>query len=209
MNFAFFLLCCQSLECFICKFFIFVEKLGKLGVVLTLIAFVGTVFITQPPFIFGSQGQGQIPFATRIFGVLWAAVSSIATAVCFVVIRKLGPAVHFSKSVFYFSWIGVVFTLMYLGITGKPFLTCFQSLPLLAGGSFLLFLAQCFLTLAYQREIAGRIALVQTTEVPLAFLLEYCILGTTPSLYSFIGAALILLCFILLSIKSILRAVRH
>jgi len=188
----------------------FPENLGKLGIVLTLIAFVGTVFITQPPFLFGRRlNENQLPFSTRIFGILWAVLSSTATAICFVAIRKLGSAVHFSKSVFYFSWVGVVFTLIYLGITAKPLLTCFQNLPLLAGGSFLLFIAQCFLTLAYQREIAGRIAIVQTIEVPLAFLLEYFILGTVPSLYSFIGASLILLCFIILSIKSIRKALQN
>ena len=188
----------------------FPEKLGKLGVVLTFVALVGTVFITQPPILFGSSlSVNQLPFSTRIFGILWAALSAVATSICIVAIRKLGPEVHFSKSVLYFSWVGVVFTLIYLGITGKPFLTCFHSLPLLVGGSFLLFLAQCFMTLAYQREIAGRIALVQTLEVPLAFLLEYFILGTAPSFYSFIGAALILLCFALLSIKSVIYALKN
>ena len=65
------------------------------------------------------------------------------------------------------------------------------------------------MTLAYQHEIAGRIALVQTLEVPLAFLLEYFILSTAPSFYSFIGAALILLCFVLLSIKSVIHALKN
>ena len=188
---------------------IFLEKCGKLNILLTVLAVVGTIFITQPPFIFGYiSNENQFPFSVRIYGVLLAAFASAVSAICFVVVRKLGPEVHFSKSVFYFSWIGAAFSSIYIGVLGQSFTTCYQNLPLLVGGSFLLFLAQCFLTLAYQREIAGRVALVQTTEIPIAFLLEFFCLGTAPTFYGVIGATLVLLCFILLAIKSIIKTAR-
>ncbi|CAK8678082.1 unnamed protein product [Clavelina lepadiformis] len=169
------------------------ETCNVLRIILTIVIFVGLMFVVQPPFIFGGTSEDTDAKGAQLEGCMMSLTAAVLQSLVYVILRKLGPGIHYSQSLFYYSNIGCVVVIVQLKISGESLIPCRHHLLILSGSALLLLLGQIFETLALQRERAGPIASVSTFQLVLAFILEYLILGVTPSLYSCIGAALILI----------------
>ena len=205
--------CCQQTEAkliFLLLSCCYAETCTILNVVLAITTLIGFVLVTQPSFLFGSQDEeNQFHFSYRIIGSMLALTASITVSLAIVIVRKLGAGVHFSLSMLYAAWEGVVFVLIFMGIAGISPIPCFHSLPYILACVVLFFLGQIFRTVALQREKAGTISLIQTSQVIFSFINQYIFLGEVPTLIGGIGAGLILISCVILALKSILKAVRR
>ncbi|CAK8678083.1 unnamed protein product [Clavelina lepadiformis] len=169
------------------------ETCNVLRIILTIVTFVGLMFVVQPPFIFGGTSEDTDDKGAQLEGCIMALTAAVLLSIVYVILRKLGPGIHYTQSLFYYSTIGCVVVTVQLKIAGESLIPCRHHLLILSGSALLSSLGQIFETLALQRADAGPIASVGTSQLVLAFILEYLILGVTPSLYSCIGAALILI----------------
>ncbi|XP_076801577.1 solute carrier family 35 member G1-like isoform X1 [Clavelina lepadiformis] len=182
------------------------EKYSKVRGILTLLTFVGLVFVSQPSFIFGgSYEDDRESSGTRFLGIVYSLSSAVFAAVCTVMIRYLGPGIHFSHSLIYTSLEGLLIVLLQLSLSGKPIIPCRQHLLILFLSASLMYLGQILFTLALQRERAGPIASIGTSQLVFGFLLEYLILGVGPTIYGFVGASLILVCAVSQSLESTVK----
>ena len=98
--------------------------------------------------------------------------------------------------------------MIYMAIAGIDLIPCFQSLPLMFASGISVFIGQIFRTMALQREKAGTISLIQTSQVIYSFILQYIFLGEVPTLLGGIGAGLIFLSCVTLAIKNILKSIK-
>ena len=175
---------------------------------LTIVTVIGFVLVAQPSFIFGGLEDAVHASQFRIVGVLFAVGAAACTAVEAVIVRKLGTGVHFMTSMLYACWEGATFVVLFLTISGESLLPCIHSLPTMLGCGCGYLLSQAFGTLALQREKAGSIALIQSSQVIFSFTLEYIFLGVVPNFLCVIGAGLILLSCVALTTKNILKTLR-
>ncbi|XP_041066025.1 solute carrier family 35 member G1 [Carcharodon carcharias] len=150
----------------------------------------GVILIARPPFIFGSLVSGvEVDYKNRIKGTTAAFASAICAALTLIVIRKMGKSVSYIISIWYYSLIGLIMSVIVVSAIQE------WSLPFCGmDRAFLILIAICgiggqvFLTKALQIEKAGPVSLMKTTEVLLAFLFQYLFLNYTPSWWSLGGA---------------------
>ena len=185
----------------------FLEKCGILNVILTIVTMVGFVLVAQPSFIFGGiqDHESQHYSWERVLGSMFALAASLGAALSTIVVRKLGPGVHFTLSLFYASWEGVLYVVIYILIAGQTWLPCWSSMPYILGCTFAFLISQTFRTLALQREKAGPVTLIQTSQVVFSYLLQFIFLHEVPSLLGGIGGGLILCSCVALAMKSLIK----
>ena len=188
----------------------FAETCTILNIVLTIITMGGFLLVSQPAFIFGGPEDDPMHFhyPYRVVGSLLALSGAIMASVAVITVRKLGPGVHFSLSMLYAGLEGTIVVLIYIGIARLNPIPCFHSLPLMFGCSICYFVGQIFRTLALQREKAGTISLIQSSQVIFSFVLQYIFLNEVPNALGGIGAGLIFLSCVVLAVKSIVKAVK-
>ena len=181
-----------------------------MNAILTFLTLVGFVFVAQPSFIFGGLLS---PHATHVegfrwLGIMYALTCSISAALSTIIVRKLGFNIHFSLTLLYYSVENVVFIACFRFFSGQTFSFCsnYLSITFLAGLS--LFTAQTLTTMALQRQKAGPISLIRSSEIVFVFLLQYLVLGEAPTVLGGIGATMILFVCLMLSMKSIWKAMK-
>lgn len=180
----------------------FSEKCTVLDVVFTIVTIVGVVLIARPSFMFPSN-DNDFESGTRIIGVSLAFGGSILVSVAYIVVRKMGTEVHVMLSLFYYSWEGAVISFLYLVFTQDSAIPCLSDIPYIVGIAVLGLLGQVLTTMALQREKAGPVTLIHTTQIIMGFLLQYFVLGVVPYASSAIGASLILISTGSLTIRKI------
>ncbi|CAK8678085.1 unnamed protein product [Clavelina lepadiformis] len=183
------------------------ENCSLVRILLTAITFVGLLFVTEPSFIFGEDNlDDQVTSGARLLGIIFAILAAVMAAISSVVIRKLGARIHFSQSLIYYAVEGLIIVLLQLHLSGKSFIPCRQHMLMLVLSAIQANLGQILLTVAIQRERAGPIASINTSQVVFGFLFEYIILGVEPTAYGCIGASLILLCAVAQSLESTVKS---
>lgn len=166
----------------------------------------GVLFIVRPSAIFGTYGQTKATETSVkfILGVSLAALSAISAGSTFVFIKKLTQkSIHFVVIIFYYTLLGLVLSLV------VSFILYFCTPPTVPGGlkvakslvlndislSFLAgaisFVGHVSFTLAIARENANNIAFLRTTDILLAFALDYFVTDLIPNPFTIIGAILI------------------
>ncbi|CAK8678086.1 unnamed protein product [Clavelina lepadiformis] len=121
-------------------------------------------------------------------------------------IRKLGPGIHFSQSLIYTSVGGLIIVLLQLYISGKPIVPCWQHILTLFLSALFVIIGQMFVTLALQRERAGPVASINTSQLVFAIILEYIVFEVVPTTFGFVGAGLILLSAIAQSLERTVKS---
>ena len=172
---------------------------------------VGFVLVAQPSFVFGGMQNSEEQFHTsfyRLLGSFLAFMSAVSLASACIIVRKLGPTVPVTLSMLYSGWEGVLYTLVFATIARIDLIPCFQSLGVMFGCGIFYSLGQAFQTLALQREKAGPITLIQSSQVLFSFILEYFVLGELPNFLTAIGSGLITVSCVALSVKSIIKALK-
>ena len=185
----------------------FIEKCGILNVVLTLVTLVGFVLVAQPSFLFGGFNDAlDTQFdSSRVIGVIFALLGAFSAAIVSVIVRKMGPGVHVLLSMMYTAWEGPLFILLYLLASGENPFPCWDSFPYMMASGMCYILSQGLSTIALQREKAGPITLVLSSQVVFSFLLQFIVFGEIPNAFCVVGASLILISCIALGLKSFLK----
>ncbi|XP_076801619.1 solute carrier family 35 member G1-like isoform X4 [Clavelina lepadiformis] len=181
------------------------EKCSVVRGILTGLTFIGLIFVTEPTFIFGGDDYKQST-KSHLLGIFYASASAIFMATALTAIRKLGPGIHFSHSLIYTSVGGLIIVLLQLYISGKPIVPCWQHILTLFLSALFVIIGQMFVTLALQRERAGPVASINTSQLVFAIILEYIVFEVVPTTFGFVGAGLILLSAIAQSLERTVKS---
>ena len=138
-------------------------------------------------------------------GILLSFLSAISNSADSIVIRKLGPEIHFSHSMLYFSLECLVMSLVYLAVIDQMQTPCLGSFPIIFGASCFGLLGQVFFTLSLQRIKASPATLLLTTQVLFAFVLQYFLFNQIPTFYGAIGASLIFICSVVTGLQAVFK----
>ncbi|TSK14527.1 Solute carrier family 35 member G1 [Bagarius yarrelli] len=166
------------------------ERCTIWDVVFTLFTLTGVVLIARPPFLFGGELSGiEGNYSNHIKGTVAAFSSAIAAACTMVILRKMGKNVHYLLAVWYYAVLGFIECFVVLFILGEWAIpSCGWDRWNLMAIGVLGIGGQIFLTKALQVEKAGPVAITKTTEVVLAFILQFLFLNHSPSWWSIGGA---------------------
>ncbi|KXJ17776.1 solute carrier family 35 member G1 [Exaiptasia diaphana] len=183
----------------ILAYFILGESWGLFNFLGTTLCFIGIILIARPTFMFPREvdpsfnGDWQQATASLV-----ALTGAILTSIALISLRKLA-AISYLVPVLYVAMAGVILTAAGVLVTGS-----FQSVLCGSSHQWLLLIiglcgiaGQSLLTKSLQLEQAGIIALVRTLDIVFAFVLQLVFLDYQASVYSLIGAALIITCNVL------------
>ena len=175
---------------------------------MTVVTLIGFTLVAQPSFIFGESAHDEHLEGLRWLGIIYALTCSISAALVGVIVRKLGLKVHYSLSLLYYAWENAFIVVSFKLLTGQTLSFCSNHLGITISAGLTMFIAQALTTLALQREKAGPVSLIRSSEVVFMYLFQYIVMGEIPTLLGGIGAGLILCVCVMLSIKSIWKAVK-
>ena len=160
---------------------------------------VGILFFAQPSFIFGANDNTE--FST--LGLVFSLASAVLAASCFNIIRKIGKDVHFTVTVMYYSIMGAVITGLIVYTTTGFHLPCRSELGYLIYIGPNGIIGQSCLTMALQREKAGRVAIARTSQIFFAFLIQVYVIGEATNLWSIVGAILVFCSSLIVGIRKL------
>ncbi|KAF9242861.1 hypothetical protein BU15DRAFT_72511 [Melanogaster broomeanus] len=163
----------------------------------------GVVLIARPPFLFGnslSVNEGSNDSAAsptpeeRLVAVAVVLVGVFGITGAYISMRAVGKRAHPMHSITYFSLWCIVVSSTSMVVLKVPVVypTNWQwtAMLLMVGVFGLSF--QTLLTMGLQRETAARGSMTIYIQVVFAVILERVFFGTVPSLFSIIGAAIII-----------------
>ncbi|KAF9242862.1 hypothetical protein BU15DRAFT_72512 [Melanogaster broomeanus] len=163
----------------------------------------GVVLIARPPFLFGNslsgnEGSDDSPAnATpeeRLVAVAIALVGVFGITGAYISMRAVGKRAHPMHSITYFSLWCIVVSSTSMVVMKIPVVypTNWQWAAMLLMVGVFGFSSQTLLTMGLQRETAARGSMTIYVQVVYAVILEGVFFGTLPSLFSIIGAAIII-----------------
>jgi len=170
---------------------IFLREKASLSTLLCMVlCFIGLLVIVRPDFVNEYLGFSTGTADLSVFGIWAAILGALGSACAYVIVRKLSKTEDPTVIVMYFPLVALPGTL--------PFL--WNSFVMPTGTTWLLLLAvgvstqlgQVALTKGMQLEKAARAASYSYLQVVFAIVLGLLIYGETPSLWSLLGACLIL-----------------
>lgn len=174
----------------------------------SFIAFTGVLFVARPPWLFPqspiavdpNQPEGKVPTPDispeqRTVAVLVAIFGALGASLAYASIRVVGKRAHSLVSVNYFAFISTVGSTIVILV--HPDLHFVIPKTLSQWGLIVIigifgFVLQFLLTEGLQREKGGRATNLMYLQLVFALIVERVIWGTTPSVESLIGAALII-----------------
>ena len=141
----------------------------------------------------------------NVNGVIVAIAGSIGGSIAHTTVRKLGKSVHFTVSIAYFSFFGAVLSALYMHFIEGHQLPCSSDIPwlLFIGPNGLLGLS-C-LTLALQREKPGRVTIIRSLEIPIAYCFQIFLFDEKPDMLTIVGVLLIMAGGFMITIRKILK----
>ncbi|KAI1290259.1 Solute carrier family 35 member G1 [Halotydeus destructor] len=177
------------------------EACGLFQVVVIAITLSGVILISKPTFIFGvHESVADIEYRTE--GTIMSFISSMATALTFVMIRKLQKT-SASVVIAWFSIISIIMGIIVLTgvyvfldqdhlIRFPTDFTMKEWLLLLVNGLCGV-AGQFSLTIALKIEEAGVVSLARTTDIIVAFIYQVSFLAEPVHWTSLVGAAIVML----------------
>ncbi|KAL7423447.1 hypothetical protein Q5752_001027 [Cryptotrichosporon argae] len=175
-----------------------------------LASLLGVVLVSRPAFLFGNHAESDVDVPPeegvwafegaeenanlRAISVCWSFIGVLCGALAYTSIRYIGDRANALHSINYFAMmccIGSGIGMWATGVGLSQVHTLRDFLLVVLIGTFG-FLAQALVTLGLQREKAGRGALATYLQIFFALALEFAVFGTTPSLLSVAGIAIIL-----------------
>lgn len=170
------------------SFLILKEKIKIWQILSIIIAFIGSIFIINPDFIFNiSNASLSLNTIPALIGVLGAMSAGIA----YTLIRKLTlNGERGSFIIFFFSAFSCIVTLPMAILNYKP-MNFIQILYLIIAGIFAS-LAQFAVTFAYKKAPAKEISIFDYSQIIFSAIIGYFVFGQIPDKYSFLGYFIIL-----------------
>jgi drug/metabolite transporter (DMT)-like permease len=169
------------------------ESMSRMEIASTLLSLAGVLVIARPGFLVGASAEGLalLPVAIALLGAI---LSSIA----YVTVRKLSQTEHPLVIVFYFPLVST-FGVLPLAAPTAIWPTWPEWIMLVAGVGLTAQAGQVFLTKGLQLEPAGRAMTMSYLQIPFAALWGLLFLSEYPDVFTFAGAALVLIGAIVLS----------
>ncbi|KAG8813676.1 hypothetical protein FRC17_001464 [Serendipita sp. 399] len=182
------------------------ESLNRVEMIAGGLSFLGVVLIARPPFLFGephvvnptpdappvekgTPTQRLIAVGVALLGVLGGTGALIS-------IRAIGKRAHALHSVSFFSLYSCIVSVIGMILLRIPIVlpTSLVFAGLMVSVGLFGFIAQVLLTLALQREAAGRASLGMYIQILFAVIAERVIFHSVPPATSLAGIAIILSC---------------
>ncbi|KFB43565.1 AGAP001214-PA-like protein [Anopheles sinensis] len=172
------------------------EACGMFNIITIFLTLIGVVLITKPPFLFGDNlvtiiDEQVMESNYDIWGPVAALSSTLFGANAYVLLRAL-KGLHFSVIMTNFGSFALIYTLVvcyYIGALCWPL--CGMDRFLVVALALFSFGGQILLTLALQYEQAGPVAIARSADIVFAFVWQIMFFKETPSLYSILGALLV------------------
>ncbi|KAJ8038252.1 Solute carrier family 35 member G1 [Holothuria leucospilota] len=185
------------------------EAFGVVDIMLVFIAIGGVFLISQPPFLFGNDVEGN-PYPAEFIGAIFAFIACVCVSFTTVIMRRLGTMnVDSFKTVFYFASIacsGTALLATMLGVWTIP--PCgFVRLALVAMGASSC-ISQCLITYSLSVERSVFVSILRTNEVLFAFILEYLLFRDFPGFLSLLGVFLVMTASVLACLKKMMKSKR-
>lgn len=187
------------------------ERCTIWDVMFTIFTLTGVVLIARPPFLFRGELSGiDGNYDNHIKGTIAAFSGAIAAACTMVILRKMGKNVHYYLAVWYYAVVGFVECIVVLFIIDEWTIpSCGWDRWNLMAIGVLGIGGQTFLTKALQVEKAGPVALIRTTDVVLAFILQFLFLNRKPTWWSVGGALCVISSTTGVAIRKWYNSTRH
>ncbi|XP_058451308.1 solute carrier family 35 member G1 [Malaya genurostris] len=181
------------------------ESCGMFNVLTIFLTLIGVVLITRPPFLFGygvhNVADEQVVSNYDVWGPVAALSSTLFGANAYVLLRAL-KGLHFSVIMTNFGAFALIYTLIvcyYLGALCWPL--CGSDRLLVIALALFSFGGQILLTLALQYEQAGPVAVARSADIVFAFIWQIMFFEETPSVYSILGALLVVSSVVLSALR--------
>lgn len=167
------------------------EAIGVIDAVLVVVVIGGVILISQPPFIFGKEGEGDA--SKEVSGALMALFSSISFALAITSTAKMGKLdVNSFKIVLYYAVVASITTALLATSTRVWSIPpCGLVRLVLVSMGILNCGLQCLLTYSLTIEKPIFVIIVQTNEVIFAYVLEFLLFNASPDVFPLIGTGLI------------------
>lgn len=187
------------------------ERCSVWDVIFTISTLTGVVLIARPPFLFGGEiSDIENNYDNHLKGTVAAFVSAIAVACTMVILRKMGKNVHYYLAVWYYAVLGFIECVVVLFIIDEwKMPSCGWDRWIMMSIGVLGIAGQIFLTKALQVEKAGPVALMRTTDVVLAFVLQFLFLNRKPTWWSLGGALCVISSTTGVAIRKWYNSTRH
>lgn len=181
------------------------EKFNWVHCVVIVVTLGGCVMVVRPTFIFGATfgTSGEIPMdpVQRLWGCLFALISSIFTAATYVSVRRLKVVDSFVV-LFWTATVGMVVTAVLAGsIDGFHMTQELRDIGYVFGLGICSLISQESLTYALKLETAGMISLLRTGDIVWSFIWQIAVFREYPHYLSIIGAILVAVSVLFLSLK--------
>lgn len=162
------------------------EALHSSVIVCTILSLLGLVILVRPEFIFGDMSSSYPSLA-----ILAALGGALGSALAYVLVRKLSISEDVSVIIFYFPLIALPFSILFLGndFVMPQGSTWFLLLGVGIGAQ----VGQIFLTKAMRVESAAKVTGLSYIQVFFAAIIGWLVFSEIPTIWTFIGGALILL----------------
>ncbi|GBN09033.1 Solute carrier family 35 member G1 [Araneus ventricosus] len=180
----------------------FKEPCNLLQSITVILTVIGILFTAKLP---SRLSEASIVYSReKIYGLLAATISLFCISTLTLLTRKVRP-VHPSILTFHFSWVGILEIAILTAVFGNfQLLQCgIQSIYILMF-ALLSYTGLTLFVMAIQCEYAGPVVTMRAAmEIGLAFLWQIFIFHDLPDTYGIIGAVLVVVSVILISLGSI------
>jgi len=181
--------------------FFFNEKFERVTIINGALSIIGVAFIAKPSFIFGNSINIEYSDG-RTLGLILAIVSTFLGSTIPILIKSCGSITHPIAMSSYFGFITAFLTPIAMLMQGK-----LQDFTLLDARNLILSgmlgtIAHISMSTSFQYGEAGKIALLQYSQIIFAFVYDILIDNRHPDDYSVLGTAFILAGFFVLMYKT-------
>lgn len=161
------------------------EKLHYSTIIALLVSMLGLLLVMQPEIVFA---QSASQYATRFY--LFALLGAFISAIAYVIVRRLTQTEDANVIIFYFPLIALPVSLL-LSVNNFIWPNAHTLLLLLLVGLFTQ-MGQWGITKGMQYASAGKAMSFSYIQIVFAFLLGISVFDEVPTLWAFIGMALII-----------------
>ncbi|MFT6791623.1 MAG: drug/metabolite transporter (DMT)-like permease [Cellvibrionaceae bacterium] len=161
------------------------ERIHPSTIVCIFLSVIGLAMIIRPEFLFGAISADFSPFAVTV-----AIAGALGSGIAYVLVRKLSATEDPSVIIFYFPLVALPVALLAIG--GDFIMPRGWQWILLIAVGVATQIGQIGLTKAMQTETASKATSYSYLQVVFAAILGSLLFSETPSLWTWLGAALII-----------------
>ncbi|XP_071844037.1 solute carrier family 35 member G1-like [Apostichopus japonicus] len=179
------------------------EKLLIIDFIFALISFAGVIFISRPHFIFGNKKDDTTEDQTKLLiGVGFALAAAFSVSMSFTIFRKHSQlGIQTFMSVFCSAVVGTITNALICTALGRWQSPSLQEWLLATAAGFCYISAQGSLFISLSMETATFVNIVMTIEIVFAFIWQFWFLSVSPSWTSYVGATLVIIACVGITIK--------